>query len=90
MKLNLGKPELGATTNIRDIEIPKEMEQPLDLGHPQMNKLLEGNGIIAGTAVLVTGDPGAGKSTLMTTLGDRLTSVGHIAIYISGEESIFQ
>lgn len=90
MELNLGQPKLTSTTNILEVEIPKEMESAIPTGHPHIDKLYAGDGVIAGTVSLVTGDPGAGKSTLMQSLADRLTSVGHIALYVTGEESVYQ
>lgn len=44
-----------------------------------------GGGLVSGSVVLVAGEPGIGKSTLMLELGDK---VG--ALYISGEESLHQ
>jgi len=38
----------------------------------------------------VTGDPGAGKSTLMIDVNDRLTGMGYQALYTTGEESLYQ
>lgn len=48
--------------------------------------LVLGNGIVPGSVILVAGEPGIGKSTLMLQLADRMASV----LYVSGEESIQQ
>lgn len=88
--LSLGQPKIEIDTNILSVEIPKEMEKAIPTGHPWIDKLYAGDGIIAGTASLVTGDPGAGKSTLMADLADKLTGAGHVALYNSGEEAIYQ
>ncbi len=90
MKLNLGQPELNYNSNILDINIPKEMEHAIPTGHRYIDKLFAGDGMIAGTVALVTGDPGAGKSTLMQDLADKLTGSGHVALYVTGEESVYQ
>ena len=45
-----------------------------------------GGGIIPGSVVLIGGDPGIGKSTLMLQMLDRIESEGNL-LYISGEES---
>ena len=45
-----------------------------------------GGGLLQGEVVLVTGNPGIGKSTLLLQVADRYTSYGTV-IYISGEES---
>jgi DNA repair protein RadA/Sms len=90
MKLGIGQPKLKDDTNILDIDIPKEMENAIPTGHAHIDRLFCGDGIIAGTVTLVTGDPGAGKSTLMVSLADRLTKNKHQAIYVTGEESLYQ
>ena len=46
-----------------------------------------GGGIVAGTLVLIGGDPGIGKSTLLLQVADKLSTGGTIVLYISGEES---
>jgi len=49
-----------------------------------------GGGLVAGSAVLVGGDPGIGKSTLMLQVAASLAIGGLKAIYISGEEACAQ
>jgi len=49
-----------------------------------------GGGIVSGTLVLIGGDPGIGKSTLMLQVLDALSAKGHKVLYVSGEESIRQ
>jgi len=49
-----------------------------------------GGGIVPGSALLVGGDPGIGKSTLMLQAAAKLALTGKSVIYISGEESIDQ
>lgn len=88
--LSLGQPKVEIDTNILSIKIPKEMEKAIPTGHPWIDKLYAGDGIIAGTVTLFTGDPGAGKSTLMADLADKLTGAGHLALYNSGEEALYQ
>ena len=46
-----------------------------------------GGGIVPGTLVLIGGDPGIGKSTLLLQVADRLSAGGTVVLYISGEES---
>ncbi len=46
---------------------------------------VHGGGIVPGSVVLLGGDPGVGKSTLMLQLAARLT--GSVVLYVSGEES---
>ena len=49
-----------------------------------------GGGLVAGTLVLIGGDPGIGKSTLMLQALYGLAHQGHKVLYVSGEESIRQ
>jgi len=49
-----------------------------------------GNGVVSGSLVLVGGDPGIGKSTLMLQVAAQLARKGHQVLYVSGEESTVQ
>jgi DNA repair protein RadA/Sms len=49
-----------------------------------------GGGIVRGSALLVGGDPGIGKSTLLLQAAGALARQGHRVVYISGEEAIAQ
>ena len=49
-----------------------------------------GGGIVAGSATLIGGDPGIGKSTLLLQVAARLVSGGQDVVYVSGEESAEQ
>jgi DNA repair protein RadA/Sms len=49
-----------------------------------------GGGIVPGSAMLVGGDPGIGKSTLLLQIGAKLASAGRNIVYVSGEESAEQ
>lgn len=49
-----------------------------------------GGGIVPGSAILVGGDPGIGKSTLLLQAMARISNGGNTAIYVSGEEAIAQ
>ena len=49
-----------------------------------------GGGIVPGSVVLVGGDPGIGKSTLMLQLATEVASQGLVVLYVSGEESTHQ
>ena len=54
---------------------------------PEFDRVL-GGGIVAGSVVLVGGDPGIGKSTLMMQVGAHLAD--NVVLYITGEESVKQ
>ena len=49
-----------------------------------------GGGIVPGSAILVGGDPGIGKSTLLLQVAAKLSDSGNRVVYISGEEAIAQ
>lgn len=49
-----------------------------------------GGGVVPGSLVLVGGEPGIGKSTILLQVAARLEAAGHPALYVSGEESAAQ
>jgi DNA repair protein RadA/Sms len=49
-----------------------------------------GGGFVRGSALLVGGDPGIGKSTLLMQASAALARAGHSVIYVSGEEAVAQ
>jgi DNA repair protein RadA/Sms len=49
-----------------------------------------GGGIVPGSVVLIGGEPGIGKSTLLLQAAARLQAAGHATLYVSGEESAAQ
>ncbi len=55
----------------------------------EVNRVL-GGGIVPGSLVLVGGDPGIGKSTLLLQISGILSKQTHKVLYVSGEESIRQ
>jgi DNA repair protein RadA/Sms len=67
-----------------DIESQDETRTPS--GVTEFDRVL-GGGIVPGTLVLIGGDPGIGKSTLLLQVADRLSAAGTTVLYVSGEES---
>ncbi|MBB4007441.1 DNA repair protein RadA [Allorhizobium taibaishanense] len=49
-----------------------------------------GGGFVRGSAVLIGGDPGIGKSTLLMQAAAALSRNGHRVVYVSGEEAVAQ
>ncbi|WP_152045556.1 DNA repair protein RadA [Aureimonas psammosilenae] len=49
-----------------------------------------GGGIVRGSAILIGGDPGIGKSTLLMQSAAGLARAGHKVVYVSGEEAVAQ
>src|SRR5690242_9634180 len=58
-------------------------------GLPEFDFVL-GGGIVPGSMILIGGEPGIGKSTLLLQVAGRLQGAGHFTLYASGEESALQ
>ena len=71
------------------IEIVGEERGRFQIGIGEFDRVL-GGGIVFGSVILVGGDPGIGKSTLLLQVMHRLASKGKKVLYISGEESLQQ
>jgi len=67
-------------------QIVSEGEHRTSLGIGELDRVL-GGGLVKGSVVLVGGDPGIGKSTLMLQAMEELASRGVRVLYVSGEES---
>ena len=70
-------------------EIRLEEQDRIPPGLKELDRVL-GNGIVAGSLVLVGGDPGIGKSTILLQVCRNLAMDGRKVLYISGEESLKQ
>lgn len=67
-------------------EIESQDEVRIASGVTEFDRVL-GGGIVPGTLVLIGGDPGIGKSTLLLQVADQLSAKGGTVLYVSGEES---
>ena len=67
-------------------EIESQDDVRITSGVTEFDRVL-GGGIVPGTLVLIGGDPGIGKSTLLLQVADRLSSASTLVLYVSGEES---
>lgn len=79
----------GATTPIRLAEAAAAPEERTPTGLAEFDRVL-GGGIVPGAVVLVGGDPGIGKSTLLLQVMNRLAGELGPVLYLSGEESAQQ
>ena len=70
-------------------EIDTGEENRIHTNIEELDRVL-GGGIVHGSLVLVGGDPGIGKSTLLLQVCKELSSSGHDVLYVSGEESMRQ
>jgi len=72
------------------ITIIESKEEPRILtDSKELNRVL-GGGIVNGSLVLIGGDPGIGKSTLLLQISEQLATKGKRVLYVSGEESLKQ
>lgn len=78
------KSYLGHSEVINLSDISKEHYKRISTGIAEFDRVL-GGGIVLGSLILVSGEPGIGKSTLLTSLALNIA-----ALYISGEESARQ
>lgn len=69
--------------------VQTEKEERTMTGIGELDRVL-GGGIVPGSLVLVGGDPGIGKSTLLLQVCRELAAMGKKVLYISGEESLRQ
>ena len=89
-------------TPYASLEIPYEKSSPQTLNQielTQEERLLTtigefdrvlGGGIVPGSVILIGGDPGIGKSTLLLQALNKLSANGKKVLYVSGEESVRQ
>lgn len=76
-----------SSTAIPITDVTVEPEPRTSTCIPEFDRVL-GGGVVAGSVVLVGGDPGIGKSTLMMQVASSLSS--RVVLYITGEESVQQ
>ena len=72
---------------LKDIRLSEDERKLTNIG--ELDRVL-GGGIVPGSLVLVGGDPGIGKSTLLLQVCRNLAMSGNSVLYISGEESLLQ
>jgi DNA repair protein RadA/Sms len=77
-------PRRGGAQPLVQLQVPPEVRQVSGL--TEFDRTL-GGGVVQGSVVLLGGDPGIGKSTLILQVLDRLCGQGLRGLYISGEES---
>ena len=70
-------------------EIQRQEYTRTDLGNGEMNRVL-GGGLVQGSMILLGGEPGIGKSTLLLQVAGLVAAQGKPVLYASGEESLPQ
>ena len=82
-----GKERVSKVVTLSSVSV--EEDERIRTGIAELDRVL-GGGIVQGSLVLVGGDPGIGKSTLLLQVCQRLSDAGKNVLYISGEESLKQ
>ncbi|MEE9504601.1 MAG: DNA repair protein RadA [Thermodesulfobacteriota bacterium] len=92
----------GKSKNAFSVGIGGEGEVPQPIGEVVMSETSRikteigefdrvlGGGVVSGSAILIGGDPGIGKSTLLLQALNKLASADYKVLYVSGEESVRQ
>jgi len=70
-------------------QVPTEKLKRIRVGVEEFDRVL-GGGIVPGSLILIGGDPGVGKSTLLLQISAGLAQSTGPILYVSGEESIYQ
>ncbi|HET7709110.1 MAG TPA: DNA repair protein RadA [Sphingomicrobium sp.] len=79
----------GSHIQLVGLDTPAALPDRMPSGIAEFDRAI-GGGIVAGSALLVGGDPGIGKSTLLLQVAARLAAAGQRVVYVSGEESAEQ
>ena len=79
----------GRTIELVGLDAPASLPERIVSSVDEFDRAI-GGGIVPGSAMLVGGDPGIGKSTLLLQIGAKLASAGRSVVYVSGEESAEQ
>ena len=88
-KASRGGGYAGAAGDVRRLsEVEDQPEQRIDTGLGELDRVL-GGGLVPGSVILIGGDPGIGKSTLLLQAGAVLSTTLP-TLYVSGEESLRQ
>jgi len=76
-------------TKLHEVSTSEDSGQRMSTGLKELDNVLSG-GIVEGSLMLLGGDPGIGKSTLLLQICRYLDSSGRTCLYVSGEESARQ
>ena len=70
-------------------QVQEAAKQKIQTGIEELNRVL-GGGVVLGSLVLIGGEPGIGKSTLLLQVSRDFAASGERVLYVSGEESLEQ
>ena len=79
--------EARTARSIVDVQTEDAAHRPSGIG--EFDRVL-GGGIVAGAAILLSGEPGVGKSTLLLEVAAKVAATGRRVLYVTAEESTAQ
>ncbi|MCW2350315.1 DNA repair protein RadA/Sms [Sphingobium sp. B11D3B] len=79
----------GQAINLIGLDADIALPERMTTGLPEFDRAV-GGGLVAGSASLIGGDPGIGKSTLLLQAAARMAKAGRHVVYVSGEEAADQ
>ena len=82
-------PRAAAKPLLKLVDVSAEAAERISTGVPELDRVL-GGGIVPASLVLVGGEPGVGKSTLLLTALGAISASGRRALLVTGEESTAQ
>src|SRR3546814_17002185 len=76
----------GRRLSLEALNVETALPKRLSTGIGELDRAL-GGGLVAGSATLIGGDPGIGKSTLLLQAAGLIARAGPAVVYVSGEEA---
>src|SRR5437588_4362673 len=89
MLASASTPEQETVTPVVLPHIQPLAQERIQVGYAEMDRVL-GGGLVAGSLILIGGEPGIGKSTLLLQVAGNVAESTGAVLYVSGEESIEQ
>ena len=89
MKLSVKSDDIQFGENILKVKVPKALRNKVASGLEYFDAALGGEGFTPSQVLFFTGTPGAGKTTMLLTLADRLTKSGALVVFKTAEESLY-
>lgn len=91
MNLSVGIKGLKRGASLGDIHVPDALRARKQTGLGFIDDAVGGGeGFAPSSVMMLTGTPGAGKTTLLLQMADAITGQGHVCLYNTGEESLYQ
>lgn len=90
MKIDVSVDGVTFGTSISDIKVPEQLEYSIETGIDFFDNAFGGTGQTPSGVTLLTGTPGAGKTTMLLGVASALAMRGHLVVFNTGEESAFQ